>query len=134
MKREIKFRAKDHIHNQWLYGNLAKDRKGYNVILPTEDWSKGGTVYEETIGQFTGLYDRNQKAIYEGDIVQSVEYNDVKHIVVYDEHYASFMALHIDGNMGTPLESKCHFTQNWIDDYPKEVIGNIHDNKDLLEE
>ena len=134
MNREIKFRAKDHTNNHWLYGNLATDKTGLYVILPIEDWGKGDTVFEETIGQFTGLHDKNGEKIYEGDIVRSCEYKNIKHIVSYDDKVAAFVAVCIDENTGTNLETKCHITQEWIDNYPKEVVGNIYDNKELLEE
>ena len=122
MNREIKFRAKDHTNNHWLYGNLATDKTGLYVILPIQDWGKGDTVFEETIGQFTGLYDRNQKPIYEGDIVQWEEcvadytFITQKSEVFYSENSASFEPL------------------NEFDYCDFEVIGNIHDNKELLNE
>lgn len=124
MKQEIKFRAKDIEHKDWCYGIIHNN--GIN-LFPVE-------VDTNTIGQFTGLYDKNGNEIYDGDIVRSCKYKNIKHIVSYEDKVASFLAVCIDENIETDLENKCHITQEWIDNYPKEVIGNIFDNKELLKE
>ena len=125
MNREIKFRGKSISTGKWLYGCLLKNEEGkFAVVKPfkvnMDNECSCCEVDEETIGQFTGLYDRNQKPIYEGDIVQWEEcvadytFITQKTEVFYSENSASF----------EPLNefNYCDF----------EVIGNIHDNKDLL--
>lgn len=127
MNREIKFRGKSISTGKWLYGCLLKNEEGkFAVVKPfkvnMDNECSCCEVEEETIGQFTGLYDRNQKPIYEGDIVQWEEcvadytFITQKTEVFYSENSASF----------EPLNefNYCDF----------EVIGNIHDNKDLLNE
>ena len=59
MNREIKFRGKDLIHNEWIYGGLTEDKDENAVILPKNNWQKGGCVDKDTIGQFTGIYAPN---------------------------------------------------------------------------
>lgn len=148
MEREIKFRGKSVKNGKWLYGYLGEARGKVlqsiykeKVIFENLEWFNTDNfgfvvndciVDEDTIGQFTGLYDKNGKEIYEGDIVCSCKYKNIKHIVFYDNRVASFVAVCIDENTGTDLETKCHITQEWIDNYPKEVAGNIYDNKELL--
>lgn len=119
MKREIKLRAKGVGNGKWCYGVIHNE--GINLFPVSVDTN--------TIGQFTGLVDCDGVEIYEGDVVRSNEYKDIKHIVVYDEKCGSFMAVLINGNMNTSLESKCHINQEWIDNFPKKIIGNIHDKK-----
>lgn len=87
-----------------------------------------------TICQFTGLHDKNGREIYEGDILRSVRFTDILIMVVYDEGEAAFMSVQINKNIGTDLETRCHITQDWINRHPKVVIGNIYDNKELLNE
>lgn len=129
--REIKFRGKFIDTGEWIYGNLI----GKDVIVGeivewdsdyfcTEFWQK---VNPETVGQYTGLKDRNGKEIYEGDIVwYSDEFNRIAKVELVPEcgtgHYirtsgSGYYALN-------PSTVKIHDI---------EVIGNIFENPELLE-
>ena len=135
MSRKIQFRGKSTSNKKWVYGDLhLRCLKPHIHTEPVVGsmLSLKFDIDEETIGQFTGLKDKNGNEVYEGDIVHSIEFNDIKHIVLYDEEYAAFMAVLINKQMGTEIETRCHITQEWIDNYPKEVIGNIFDNPELL--
>ncbi len=116
--REIKFRAKDLIHNQWIYGGIAVDSGNNTVILPT-DWSKGGCVDKETVGQFTGLHDKNGKEIYEGDILRTSISRMSIGVVEWDCDKAKFVVRMIDSTQCYPLDKR------------DEIIGNIHNNIEL---
>lgn len=130
MNREIKFRGKNKIG--WIYGYLSYANIRNKRVLCIYDGIADCIVDTVTVGQFTGLLDKNKKEIYEGDIIRSEEYKDVKHVVIYDEKYASFMAVLINEYKDTSIETKCHITQEWVDSFPKIVIGNVIDNKDIL--
>jgi uncharacterized phage protein (TIGR01671 family) len=86
------------------------------------------TVNPNTVGQFTGLTDKNGKKIFDGDIVRCISMTDVANMVVIFE----------DGEFRMVLCEKykdyipgCGFYA--IRCFDKEVIGNIHDNPELLE-
>lgn len=140
MSREIKFRGKrvkmDDPLERWIEGSCVeytniRDEKVVRIM------SKSGyqnEVYPETVGQFTGLYDKNGKEIYEGDILRSVKFHDIVGYIMYDKKEGAFMFIKIDELMKTELETRCHITERWLNEFPKEVIGNIYDNKKLLEE
>lgn len=148
MNREVRFRGRSIKSGKWLYGYLAEARGKVlqtryteKVIFENLEWFNTDNfgfvlndyaVDPETIGQYTGLKDCNGNDIYEGDIIRSEKYNDIKHTVLYDEQSASFCAICIDANMGTELEIRCHISQEWIDNHPKFIIGNNYDNPELL--
>lgn len=129
--REIKFRAK--WGDLWVHGNLyirkhAEFGDCAYIIDYTETPST--TIVDiNTIGQFTGLHDKNGKEIYEGDIIKSS--HGTLHYIVYDNDLACFKAVVARYN---PLGEYETLSKGWVVQFNKEVIGNIHDNFDLLKQ
>ncbi len=124
----------------WVYGWLFKSVHSYekremdSYVIQTEIDGEvmSVDVVEETIGQFTGLHDIDGTHIYEGDIIQG-EYK-YQHLVRYNEQEAHFTAteLRYVGDRIFDTNSSSVY-QKWIDEFKKKVVGNMYDNKDLLE-
>ena len=126
MKREILFRGKSKSTGEWVFGNLFdKDTKGRTHIGTTVRMCFD--IDPETVGQFTGITDINDIKIFEGDIAKY--YNPYSkqwytHIVKCDKMFASF-------GFFTEDSEWCK-ENDWLKIECIEVIGNIHDNKELL--
>lgn len=130
--REIKFRGKAKLDGKWWFGNLVpKDTRGRTQINNPEH---GGCfdIDPNTIGQFTGLKDSIGKEIYEGDIIRSFDSKGepIIHYIQYDDEEAGFVAVLKGSAKGDFGYGRCY--QQWITNCEKEVIGNIHDNPELL--
>lgn len=128
--REIKFRGKRGDNGEWAYGDLEYGVFDGNSFID-------GIINSETVGQYTGLKDRDGKEIYEGDIVTS------GHLVTYStgrgrwfsdvgvvRHDTRNGCLIIDNDDGRPKR----LTVKVIKNNRVQVIGNIHDNPELIKE
>ena len=124
--REILFRGKSTDTGAWVYGYYCGsfgDFDEHEICDIADPTCSRVDVDPETVGQYTGLKDKNGKQIFEGDIVRGRDALE-KGLVVegyIDYQYGSFC---IVGDLMT------HF--RWMD-YEVEVIGNIYDHKELLD-
>ncbi len=137
--REIVFRGKSTHSDEWCFGNLVDygdgevEIQGFDVFREgIDDW-KEIKVDSKTVGQFTGLLDANGKEIYEGDIIKSPSKN-IRHFINYNESRGAFTATLINKYMNDDcgLKTECNVEQDWLCRTKKTVVGNIHDNPELL--
>ena len=121
--REILFRGKQKNTGDWFYGNLfGKDISGRTHITTTSIGCLN--IDPETVGQYTGMTDKNGTKIFEGDIIQFGSQRGSISEVKYLEKNSGFLVKDKWGDWHW-LYSICASTNC-------EVIGNIHDNKELL--
>lgn len=177
MTREIKFRGKRLSTREWVYGSLIQWKDGTMAII-TENKEDHSEFYvnPDTVGQYTGLKDRNGQEIYEGDIVEYFsieleylqkgnypppnieveEHEIVRNVDVVEFQCGSFnfngVPMGFDELMGVSPDYdrlKRYFTSMWENNddnrneypyltidhfYHYNIIGNIHDNPELLED
>ncbi len=135
--REIKFRAQDIASNKWLFGDLRHHKD--DVCIFDQGGTKGEQVKRETVGQYTGLKDKNDKPIYEGDIVECVSWNEYFTNPATGEVMQPFRRkMYVDFRKGgfkmvEPMPYGIE-VREWdiIYNGDIEIIGNIHDNPELL--
>ena len=137
--REILFRGKRVDNNEWVYGFLSKSRGNNHFLSLCIDHEENGVmlssiVEPETIGQYTGLTDKNGVKIFEGDIIKVHksdtyvikygEYTPRNYCLAryYDKPTIGFYAYDGERCFQLSTNSRCY-----------EVIGNIHDNPELAE-
>ncbi len=135
MNRTIKFRGKRLDNGEWVYGSLTETHGKLFIGIPTDpdnpvfmmDWHE---VDSNTAGQFSGLLDKNGKEIYEGDIV--VYGGHCKHVVEFKHGMFGYAVM---GGWFIGYGGNSNFTFNPLDKSDEhEIIGNIHDNPELLNE
>lgn len=140
MSREIKFRGKRLDNGEWVYGDLTHGFSQHHTFIDDQE------VLSDTVGQYTGLHDKNGREIYEGDVLeydfyyfeginngatgfaewrrQAAEVCFVDGCFTVDEQLIIWLA---DAEEDTDYEFE--------PDYEKglKVIGNIHENSELLQ-
>lgn len=130
--REILFRGRD-THGVWQYGDYIRYDDEMCNITDTTIYRHAHLCYTETVGQYTGLTDKNGTKIFEGDIISILFEEDrspwEKNCIYYEngevyfcaEHHGWYVRFYDDDTLSL-----------WeYDDIDIEVIGNIHDNPEL---
>ena len=132
--REILFRGKRVDNGEWIQGDIVQfPVHGVVRIVEQEPSYKDAEVDSDTVGQFTGLTDKNGRKIFEGDIIH-LEYSQVFFGGMYFGEYTAEVSYKegcfiTDGmNNGDEIETPL----SGFDNDELEIIGNIHDNPELL--
>jgi len=132
--REILFKAKRKDNGEWVEGYFVnlwmKHHNRYDPLITTDECSHN--VILETVGQYTGLIDRNNKKIFEGDIIRDHKTGAVGYVVF---HNGSWMVWGDDVDVYEEfLSNLCsvNYSKSFGRFVRGQVSGNIHDNPELL--
>lgn len=152
MNKEILFRGKRVDNDEWTFGDLIVSKNKYYIHPQGNSFQVDGVlsrlivlheVKSETVGQYTGLTDKNGKKIFEGDILRGFAYpfrdGEGKHnyyaeVVWFEDSPAFGLVTHKNpkSNVVGISEGNCEYMEDW-ETFLWEVIGNIYDNPELLE-
>ncbi len=125
LKRDIVFRGKSIDNGEWVEGTIHFNGKYILSNKHRNNYHEWVEIIPETVGQYTGMADKNGTNIFEGDIVRHID--TMCHVVevVNSEVYFDTEILEFGFRYSNEL-FHCQFNNEF------EVIGNIHDNKELL--
>ncbi|EIZ6626588.1 hypothetical protein ABZ223_002894 [Listeria monocytogenes] len=139
--REIEFRAKRIDNGEWVYGNLMQFEDSATFIFADERKGASTLTYahfiinnmhaidEKTVGQYTGLKDKNGKKIFEGDIVRNIN-GEYSYIGIVNKDRYTF---YIKGVAPKDNYDFADVSDTVTGKSSLIVIGNIHENPELLE-
>ena len=119
---------------KWVYGWYYEDVQGHAYILTSEIRACAGftEILPETVGQSTGLNDKNGKEIYEGDIV-SLAHPKLVATIKYE--HCSFRLMHVSGSKRRQYCGDGYSELIFRNcDIVIEIIGNVHENPELTNE
>lgn len=125
----IKFKAKRLDNGEWVKGDLVHSTSYVGISYPSDEFSDVPIVHRvdpSTVCQFTGLKDCNGREVWEGDILQDVDDDDIKYVVIFD--VGAFLARKEGLYTSIPLHECVGSLGNDIITYAK-VVGNKFDKK-----
>ena len=125
--RDILFRAKWLYNGEWVEGCFIEWSDGSCSIEAGRPDKPTYYIDPETVGQYTGLTDKNGKRIFEGDIVSGLSWISRPVSGVVDFKYGAFGVKWLRGKVDEFSEFTSCCNVEWV------VIGNVHDNHELLE-
>ena len=124
--REIKFRGKGIDNGKWIYGSLIIEEDpiadALKYFIKPFNFLTGKLVVPETVGQYTGRKDKNNKEIYESDIVR------------YSDRYTAVVVWK-DTGFGLEFIEEVESPQTWYylpNGNVLEILGNIYENPELI--
>lgn len=141
MNREILFRGQHRrkgekvkldgtpVESKWVYGGICQFNEDRSIIYQTEPEFQKYSVYTDTVGQYTGLKDKNGRKIFEGDIVRLFNRNG-QEIMSYVVEWYSDCSMFVLDCIDFDMEFDTDFTVFYGDEF--EIVGNIHDNPELV--
>jgi uncharacterized phage protein (TIGR01671 family) len=118
MKKEIKFRGKRKDNNQWIYGSLLQRSGRFEILVPVLDYDIH-VIKHETVGEFTGLKDKNGVEIFEGDKIKYKNFKGYSKIVFENGAFGYY-------------GFSCFISLSETNTDYIEVIGNVHANPELI--
>jgi len=117
------------VESKWVYGGICQFNEDRSIIYQTKPEFKKYPVYTDTVGQYTGLTDKNGRKIFEGDIVRRFNRNG-QEIMSYVVEWCSDCCMFVLDCIDFDMEFDADFTVYYGNEL--EIIGNIHDNPELV--